>query len=387
MVFRSEVFHGLQALLMILILSSCSGEKSEKYLIGTPIDQFNPKSFELHEEAGQQRFYSFDDYGRRIVFVNPQTRSVEFSPDLGDRTDGQAWLPGAGNSHAFHIKGGRVFVVKANSPAIVEALKVSGTIRSYAAEAKEGLYAFVDEFFSIALLKVDGQGQVVSQWTGGAIIDGATNVVAGEMIAGGKLVLLTDEQSVVVVDVESSLSTQKWVYETIPLPMQSPSWAGKIEGRGDRFLIMDRDSLDLVDLPSKSIVSTQALSSARTSKGGRDHVYLYEPSTDKYSFYSAGTGDAIIKNEVKISGLTPQQTYLSDASLVLTTSSEQILKVRLADGLVQANEANAHKALIGISTDYAVSMFESPLGYLEILDLATGEKSVVQGFNREILQR
>ncbi|RYZ82932.1 MAG: hypothetical protein EOP04_21025, partial [Proteobacteria bacterium] len=335
MEFNSERFRNLCFLVLAFLPLACSvGDDHGKHIIGSPINQINPRAFQLFEEGSEQRFYSFDNYGKRMIFIDPVRKNVEFSADLGERGLGQAWLAANENLYSFHIKGGSVFVVKSGAIEPVEVIKVAGSIRSYAADEKEGYYAFVDEFFSMALLKVGADGNVLSQWTGGSIINGVSNVVAGEMLAGGKLALLTDQQSILIVDINQTLVNQAWVYEEIPGGFKSPSWLGKVDGRNDRVLVLDEDSLDLIDLANRVVVASESIKNVSVSKGGRDHVYTYDFTADKYSFYFAGPMDTIAKSEIKLTGNSPEQTYLSAESLVLKTDRKNIIKIRLSDGLV-----------------------------------------------------
>lgn len=378
-----------KAVIVSLLLVACSGPNDdEKFKIGTPIEQVDAQKMQLFEENGASYFYSFDSAGRRINFVDPSGGSLAFSSDLGSGQNGQAWLASTKDSYAFSLQGGTVSLYSPRTGGISQILKLPGTVNSYAADFPQGYVAFVDEFFSIGLLKLSADGEVLGQWTGGPIFEGQQTIVSGEMIDGGKLVLATNQGNLFVVDVDASIQAESWVFNSLAPGFTNPSWVGRVEGREDRVLVHDQRRLSLVDLSSQTILDSNTVSQfASTSKNGRDHVYYYESSSGYNVIVSTKDGESLTDDRVKVNADNNISSYLSETSVVILTRDNEIMKIRLEDGLVQGSYSNRADARVGLSEGFAVSMYDSPLGYIEVLNLDSGAKTEFKAFNLSVLQR
>jgi hypothetical protein len=337
------------------------------------------------EEGGKVYFSSYDAIGRRINFVDPQANGLSFSPELGDAS--HAWLSTKVDSYAFDVSGDSVAIRSNAFQSSLNVLKLAGMIKSWAADLPQGYVAFVDEFFSIGLMQIDVSGNVLKQWTGGPIINGLNSVIAGEMVDGGKLLLLVNGGSLLVVDVAASLDAKAWTFEQRDLGFKSPNWIGKVEGRGDRALVYDTVGMHLVDLSSGVILQDQSTRSSVTpSKNGIDHAFYYDYSTQNIVIIRSNGPDALQESRFKLNDERVSQSYLSADSLVVATEEGSVVKFRLSDGLVTAKYNLRGKGRLGLSDDYVVAMYESALGAIEILNLNNGQSKMFNAFNLSALQ-
>ncbi|RYZ57804.1 MAG: hypothetical protein EOP07_08875 [Proteobacteria bacterium] len=375
------------AFFLFVSVAACSQSKTdEKYIIGTAIDQAGTGgTMQSFEEAGKVYFSSFDSVGRRLNFVDPQTNDLSFSPELGDAS--HVWLSTKVDGFAFDVKGSSVAVRSNGFQSTIEVLKLAGSITSWASDLPQGYVAFVDEFFSIGLLQIDPSGSVLRQWTGGPIINGLNSVIAGEMAEGGKLLLLVNGGSLLVVDVAATLEAKAWTFQQRDLGLNNPSWIGKVEGRNDRALVYDSVGMHLVDLTLGTVLQDLSIRSYVTpSKNGLDHAFYYDYTTQNIVIVRTNGPDSIQESRFKLSNPNVRQSFLSTDNLVIATDDGSIIKFRLSDGLVAAKYNLKGIGRLGLSEDYVVAMYESALGAIEILNLDNGESKLFNAFNLSSLQ-
>lgn len=372
-------------MLTALLVSCGKASSDQEFIIGTPIDQGTDGTLQSFEEGGKVYFSTFDQLGGRLNFVDPAAQTLSFSPRLGN--PGNAWLATKDDRFAFHVSVDTVQIQTSAFQTSTPILKLTGTIKSWAVDFPQGYFAFVDEYFSIGLLQIDGSGQVLKAWTGGPIINGLKTVIAGEMVDGGKLLLLVDDGTLIVVDVAASLEAKAWKFEQRTLAFNKPSWIGKIEGNGTRAMIYDSIGLHLVDLTNDVILQSVAIRSYVTpSKNGLDHVYYYDYTTQNLAIVRPDGPDRLLETRVKLVDEKVSQTYLSSNNLTVSTASLNVLRFRLSDGLNTGKYTLKGNGRLGLSDSYAVAMYDSALGAIEIINLENGQSKMFQSFNLPVLQ-
>jgi hypothetical protein len=311
---------------------------------------------------------------------------------------GRTWFAGPQAGFFFDVEGKSLYRQIRGSSVRENIFSLAGTIMSVASSTDTGLYAFVDEYFSIGMTKIDETGNIMGSWIGGPVFAEGLGVVAGEMLDDGTLLLAAENGSLVKADVNESIRTQSWKYTVLNLIFDHPFWLGNIEGRSDRALIFDNKGLHLVNLANETIIQTMPTPQkdlVYTSKRGDDHIAFYDAATDKVNFITAVTGESFTVTTPKIplqdlNGTVSggiRQSFCKDGHMVFATTNRKVIKVALADSRVVQSIALPKEALLGLSLDFIAAMYDSPLGYVELIRLSDEHTEIVKGFNRATLQR
>ncbi len=368
--------------LLAFMLFACGQNKDYgENTIGTPIDQGGRNgSMQVFEMSGNVYFSSYDQASGRINFVDPQVESLSFSPKNLDTS--HTWLATKSDSYAFDVSKREVKLLSNGFSSSQSLFNLAGEIESWAVDLSQGYVAFVDEFFSIALVQLDSTGQVLKKWTGGPLIDGSRTVLAGEMMPGGKLLFLIDDGSLLLIDMEATLTSERWVFESKDFQFIKPDWIGRVEEGSDRALVHDANGLHLVNLSTGSKLETLALAANLTFvKNGIHHAYYYESASESLVLIRPTSQDELQEVRLKIGAKGILQSYLSQEYFVALDEEGNVTKVRLSDGLVLVSKPLKGVARVGLSENYVVAMYESALGAVDVWNLDQGTTKSFQAFN------
>ncbi|MBF0443420.1 MAG: hypothetical protein HQK54_16050 [Oligoflexales bacterium] len=372
---------------------SCS-EKSAKFssnesTIGRTIEPASSQTMNMLAQGGKTGFFAFDRYSRRINVIDIETGNLAFSGPIDQATEGDFLVSSKNNQYIMIVSKNKVFIQNIAANTRVQALKLAGSIGAYALDMNAGYYAFVDEYFSVGLMKLDTDGKILSQWTGGPVLEKKFNTVAGEMLPGGQLVLVSKEGELLKIDADKSLQKRSWVFENQPFSFSNPTWVAQVPGRSDRVMVLDSKGLYLIDLSSAATIDKKDLSgiSPSTSKNGLCHIHFADLATGYYNLISSKDGDHLDSFYLRDYGYKLSNTYLTDEYLAASVEGRKIVKIRLNDSLVNSVMDMTDGAKVGFNENKVVLMHDSPLGFIEILDLESEEKTIFSSFNLEYLQK
>lgn len=373
------------------LILSCSAAPSDRFQIGESIEQVDANTMQVVEADGKATYYAYDPYSRRINFVDSASDTLQFSRDLGPTSAGRFWLASQTSSYYFDIKGNSISLTLPEGESSQEILRMAGIIKSYAADFSQGYFAFVDEFFSIGIIKMSAAGTLENKWIGSSIINGELNGVAGDMVPGGHLVLVTDKGTLVNIDLAATLANETWSHVDHALNFNQANWVGRVDGAADRVLILEYQKLNLVDLSAGAVLASVTFPAGTIpsdSKRGQDHIFYYSSASDKFNVIFPDTPNTLRELPIKLIGSRPVLTYLAGQSLTALTESQKIIQVevRPADAVVTTSTEIDAKGKIGLSANVGLVMYDSPLGYMKLFHLDTGSSTTFEAFNRENLQ-
>jgi len=379
-------------------LSNCSGSNSasSKNTIGLAVNQ-DPLTYRFFMNAGSPTFYGYDTYANRINVVKSGDIQVQTSNVLSVPARTDSWFAGPAGKFYFAFEGRELFTLNPTDGAKTSIKTFAGTIKSVASDTDQGLYAFVDEYFSITLMIVSNEGQVLSQWTGGPVLGQGVVVAAGDILPSGQLLVVSDKATAALIDVKASIEKSTWTFKKLDLALSGMNWVAPISGSVDRALISDAKGIYLIDTQAgttlDSVIPTGTFS---VQKLGKPHLRYFDTPNNKWIFVSGTTGDTLLKQELpNASGANSQSAiemvYLTNDYLNAITSAtkdkqRRVLSVRFSDALVGFSEDVRTDSKIGFSDDAFISFDASPLGSIGITNLRTSTKESFKGFNRTILQ-
>ncbi len=377
-------FKALLGSASLVFFFACSSQSRPGSTVGQAIDQFDPQFMESALVEGNQRFFAYDRYAKRLNFVEPGTQALSFSPILGELGPERYWISGPQGNSLIDLSGKNIDIRIGDSSSRV--LSLAGSIVAYAQDSEQGYFIFVDEFFSIAMIQIGNDGAVLKKWIGGPILDASFRILAGEILSGGKFVLATSSAKLIVVDIALSLQNQAWSFQAIGQSQKNVSWIGKVGQRNDRILSYNGLDIQLIDLADASVLDTKTIgSNVKASKRGLSHI----------GFIDASGLPAIVhtqdgeKLKVFVSSIAEDQpifSHLQSDSLVVLSAKNKVYKLRLADGLVEQNLDVDLSGQIGMGAHALVVVHDSPLGSIEMVNLDLGEKTTVTQFNLSVLQ-
>ena len=155
------------------LMTSCSNfTKGEKFIIGEKISSADAPSLRTTLTAGEAIFYGLDQYSGRVNFIHPSSAQITSSAVLKSTPSPKSWFAGPNGRFFFAIDGKTVARQAQDEGNSENLLTMADTIVTVASAPKRGLYAFVDDTFSIGLIKVDDDGHLLKSWKSGLRIAG-----------------------------------------------------------------------------------------------------------------------------------------------------------------------------------------------------------------------
>src|SRR6185503_16676421 len=83
--------------------------------------------------------------------------------------------------------------------------------KSASYQASRGYLVVYDDLHAVGIFKLNPLGAVISYWMSGPVVTGDVTISSGDLDDEGKLVLGLSDNSIMVVDVEQSLTQQNYV--------------------------------------------------------------------------------------------------------------------------------------------------------------------------------
>ena len=140
-----------------------------------------------------------------------------------------------------------------------------------------GLVVIYDSLMSVGILKLDADGRVIAKWKGGPDLGSNRTIAAGDIDAGGKLILALSDGSLVKVDTDQVLSNQAWPTGLTGMPtgQEDIQWLAAVRGQANQVLVATKYRIFLFDTQAASVIGAVASMRGnvlKRSKGVDAHV-------------------------------------------------------------------------------------------------------------------
>jgi len=385
-------------------LGSCGGsnattpgvQPTTPGVIGAAVNQ-DPLVWRFFTSGGAPVFYGYDHYAARMDVVKAGIAEVQTSAVLPVPARTDSWFAGPGGKFYFAFEDREIYVINPNDGARTSVKKSPGKILSVAADEAQGLYAFVDEYYSVTLVSVGQDGQIAGQWTGGPVLGQGVVIAAGDILPGGTLMVVTDKNTVALIDVKASIDKSAWSFRQFDLTLTGMNWVAPAAGRTSRALLTDSHGIYLVDTQGGKVLdSVLPTTKFYVQKTGKPHLRYFDEQSKAWIFISAGDGDTLQKQQLTSPGAISSdqdfelihltKDYVNAVSAGTAGRSRRVLSVRFSDALVAVADDIDGASKVGFSDDAFVEFHPSPLGAIQITDLRSGSKQFFNGFNRQQLQ-
>ncbi|MBM4252148.1 MAG: hypothetical protein FJ146_09275 [Deltaproteobacteria bacterium] len=368
-------------------------------VINTTPNSSASNAWRFFTAGGERVFYGYDSYVKRINRISSNATTVQQSSQLSVPAQTDSWFAGPEGKVFFTIDDKALSTLNTESGVSTPVKTFAGRVISVAADATQGYYAFVDQYFAVTLLTMGQNGSVESQWTGGPLLGDGVTISAGDILPGGKLLIAGPGGALALVDIRESITKNSWQFQKIQLTDSTGlNFVAPVVGRSDRAIVGSTKSMSLLNVDSGAVLDNEVIGLyASSQKTGRVHVRYLDSATDKWKFITAGDGDSFARFELPNSdnlklATYVEQTYLTDKNLnavmkALPGISRRVFTVRLSDALVERSIDIGNETTIGLGDDEFSAMEPSALGVLSIYNLRTGVAKSFKGYNRKLLQR
>jgi hypothetical protein len=396
---------GLVLLQIVSVLASgCGGPSSvgtsgsTSGVVGATINS-SPNAWRFFTAGGERVFYGYDPSSKRINRISMNASGVQTSNKLSVPAQTDSWFAGPEGKVFFTIDDKSLSLLNPETGASTLIKTFAGRVISVAADAAQGYYAFVDEYFAVTLLTISQTGSQESQWTGGPVLGDGIAINAGDILPGGKLLVASNGGKLALIDIKESITKGAWQYTKLELTdTANLNFVAPVAGRSDRALVGSSSSVSLLNVNSGAVLDNEALGTfVSRQKTGRVHIRSLDAATDKWKFVTAGDGESLSRFELpnsdnlKLASLV-EQTYLTDKNINVVMKAganmnRRVFTVRLSDALVERSVDIGDQTTIGLGEDEFSAMESSALGLLSINNLRTGETRSFKGYNRKLLQQ
>ena len=339
----------------------------------------------------QGDFIYYDRYTQRVHTVNSLNGTLQSSSSLASEFDlsNVALLAGSSPEQFFVIESDSLYVMTAERT--IEKIHVfASPINSYASDYRNGNFAFVDEFGGVLLASYP-QGKPATKWVGSSLLTADESFTIGDII-GDKLVLATNIDRLIVIDIKESINSQSWIYEELSQAVKI-TWFGKARANAAFALYVDADqNLGVINITQGQITSLIDLSGHELlySKDGIDHVIARNLETSEILVYTLSQNGSLITGIAPETNIDVESTTVNGDYLLASSGNRQqttFYKIRLSDGLIESRVDAEDYDRIAYTEDKVVLFKDSPLGFVEIINFADREVKSIAGFNLEALQK
>lgn len=423
-----------------------SGKPTHSVAIGTPLDAAS--LFDLGH-IDEKSYFFVDETTQRIIGVDLEKVAVKASLSLPESSTDHSIRIGPDDAYVLDFTERRLDIVKMDGTRTKSSLKFQGIPTSAAFDPTSGTMVMVDDLNSIGIIRLDASGEIIDEWLGGSLVSSKMQIIAGEIDASGRLVLVADGKTILIIDIDKTLAESEWNYESFDLDMSDLDWAAGDPQIANFAIISGRTGAAIIDLdkkeetdrlsylmPSKptpininpiapqtltGASSTQYSTSAPSSpqemidyaadyaatdteetlptytyveksQVKRPHLLAKSSEDGRLYIFTIGSDGKFVRRIVPdIGTANPSQSFLSEDGENLIgfeneDSTTEILAMRISDGLVSQKISVKGEKVISFGEKYAVANAKSPLGFLTIYDFANDAQHEIKGFNFEYLR-
>lgn len=406
---RNITISAVISLLTSCTLSKSTGPDAGTNSIGSPLKSYMPRFMKGSENS--QYMLAYDGKVNRIHQFDLESMSLTQSFPVHKAKEHQI-LTGSKSDYIIDVSQTQIDLVKADGTTKSKILGFTGKPETTAFLPDENLFVIVDDLFSIGALELTDSGDILGSFIGGSKISDQNFAGAGDIVAGGTLIVGLSDKSLAKIDLKESIAKQSWQFEkTAPLT-NTIKWISAIPGNSSLVMIETDKSLLTYDLDKDQIVTEMQLTENEQTQTifGRfrdlaPHVYAWSTSENLVRVYYSDSQGQILNqtisynlavatsqsdNQLANSVLDPD-----DLTLVFITGSlnadnrftqQRVLKIRLSDNMALTDKRSDGPAAAGITKNFILFQYDSPLGYVQRLPYNNiDEPLIYKGFNLDFL--
>lgn len=262
-----------------------------------------------------------------------------------------------------------------------------------------GLLIMYDDLKNIGILKLLPDGHVVQSGLFGSVVLDDKSISAGDLMGDGSLVLSLSDDSIIIVDVQQSLTQKQLVFTQQATTLSNISWIAPVSNSPNRIFMKTSTQAVLYDLPSASIVSQMAISDIeKLSKSKDPHMIDRVDSSTARLVYTDGISikavtlykqtATILGSDLDLSAKTWTSVELnSDRGFFLFNDINRVREKRyikryqVPGMLALQSLVLPDEAQIKLGADYFFALYPSELGYAEKTQIQEGTTQILKQFN------
>lgn len=286
-----------------------------------------------------------------------------------------------------------------------------GTPKTAAFRPSLGYLVIYDDMSSVIMLKLDANGNIVMAWPAGPVLSSCTgtansSIASGDIDESGRLILGMSDDTIALVDLDQSMTQEKWVCTSFASTLTDLRWIAPVNGAPNQILIRSADKLSLMDVATQSILDSKSLStsdySIKTSKAFDPHVLTMSYNhVTAYFAQNSKIESRTVKYEYQ--NILSSRLSLANDSWTLVDSNrarwydfdqpnqfktDRMLKrYRVSDLYAQEKMALPNEATLEITQTHIFELFPSAYGYAVYQNLDDDSKVVFSKFNKEFLHK
>lgn len=305
----------------------------------------------------------------------------------------------------------------------ISPIKFVGTPLSATFDAKKGYLIVYDSYQSVMIYKLDERGGISKSFISGPEIKDQGTIQAGDISAGGKLVLSVRGNPavttgavvdfIVSIDIEAALEKQTLndplVFTKIPTTLTEMNWIAPVLGADNLMLIRSAGKISTMDLVTSTITSipTEDWLVEKYSKIKDSHIVMRK----SYDYYASLNGNVERRIYFVEAGVLKSKTLTKNFNFILNShldlkrgywnvtktniateydlynsyntyfQGRSFTRIRTSDLLSIIDKEIANDATVEMANDYLFSLFPSPMGYATRTDIETSKTNVLKNFN------
>lgn len=412
-----------------LLLSACTpgphsivpDHKAEN-LIGIPLNKHSKLQSATEEDS--DKVVIFDKTIKKIHHFNLDTTEHLGSYEVEQPDLDHYVIYGSNKEYFIDLSKKHVSFQALTGRKSATTLKFVGTPISASYDGKQGYLVVYDSYQSVLIFKIDSSGRVIRQFISGPIVDTEGTIQAGDISGNGKLVLSirgtpaagtgVSTDFIYIVDIEQTIAesntTDALIGEKVPTNLLEMSWVAPVTGAPTQILIKSKDALSLMDLVTKTVISSQPITEwvvEKYSKIKDPHVVLRK----SYDFYSSVNGNVerrimyvegsaiktkiltknfnvilnshldIKKNQWNVTKVDMVKEYDLYNSFNEVIEGRSFSRVRLSDFLTTIDTKIDDNATVEMSGNFLFSLYSRAMGYATCEDIETAQKKSINNFN------
>lgn len=390
MIFKFAVF------CLLVFVSACNF----KQIITTADNKdnfFEPRFFTTASRSNLKvgdDFVFLDMRVRRIVQLGVNPLELKNSVPLGLDTDKQWFFSSPDAEYFITIERSGYSIVKSDGSSNQDPVQLEEKIAGVAYSPSYHHLIIASDTGEAALLKLSSKGDVESSFQSEMDLEEDEGILAVVFLNDGSLLVAREENTLIIVDFDTTISDQSWSYRSFDLDAsanyaapKSMTWLSPIAANDDLVLIKDAERLIVVDIVNETILDEKDLSGKHIVKAFRKtspHVIACDDFVDgktahkSYQLFWVGDNDSIeIKSFPVILSDFNDSWLSSDKSILVLSYNELnpkqtamfkgwVYRYDVSNGWVIDKSEVQEDVRLGIEEDFLVLHFSSALGFVEL---------------------
>lgn len=392
--------------LSFLGLASCgySGgalTETNDYIIGNPTKSMSGLS--SRDEGESSSVVLFDKTVRRIHQFDIVNMKHVRSFAVRNSEEAHSVLHGQGGNYIVDLSSKGLTIFNKYNQANHQALGFQGKPKSAAFLPSKGLLVVYDDLMSVGMLKLDVNGEVLNSWLGGASIVGNKTIASGDINSDGTLILALSDDSIVLVDLEQSMTQKKWVFTQFTTTLSDLRWIAPLPQAPHQILVRSKDKFSLIDINTHALLSSETITGTErlASKFNDPHILVesggilkvvyaegglvktktvYRPNSSSKINYVLASNLDLARDEWSFVD-SPAYFTTIFGDLDATQEERNFKRYRFSDLLATHTKKVPNKTQMDLASGFIFALFPSELGYAVRYDIQSENSSAVKLFN------